>query len=101
MSMSNIPPGPTHSQGCSLGGSHPQLSLGVSAPKELPSEGSVKRRRAVGEGGEEKEDWRRAVGEGGEEKEDWRGGESPFILEENKTLSLLASPRLENYLLPI
>ena len=41
------------------------------------------------------------MGEGGEEKEDWRGGESPFIQEENKTLSLLASPRLENYLLPI
>ncbi|XP_030229819.1 RIPOR family member 3 isoform X2 [Gadus morhua] len=82
------------SQCCSLGGSHPQLSLGVPSLTELPSGGSEKRRRAVGEGGEEKEGWVRMEGEGGEGTEEhWRGGETPFIQLENKTLSLLAPPR--------
>ena len=58
--------------------------------------GRVKRRRAVGEGGEEKADWMRMEGEGGEGSEEhWRGEEAPFIQEENKT------PRSENDLLPI
>ncbi|CAL8337887.1 unnamed protein product [Merluccius merluccius] len=72
---SDSPVSPTHhprsvdrdpGQGCSLGGSHTQLSLGVPdpmeapGPMEVPSEGSERRRRTVGEGGEEKEaDWRR------------------------------------------
>ncbi|CAL8337677.1 unnamed protein product [Lota lota] len=65
VSPTHHPRGPAHSQGsepsqgCSLGGSHTQLFLGVPGPMELPPEGSEKRRKAVGEGGVEREDWRR------------------------------------------